>query len=384
MAQSRGRGQIISRGKDKWLVRIFRGRDANGKKSYFNKVIDGNKSEAQKYLTAKHREKDLGVFIESSRQTLNDHLDNWLKIIKTRITEQTYNSYEMLLRIHIRPKIGHMKLTDVKIHDAQTVFADMEAEGLSARTVRYAHAVLSMAFGKAVELDYVVKNPCDFVELPKQVKEETKAMSPEQTSKFLSCAADDKQGLPLEFALITGMRPEEYLALKWSDLDLVRGVAVVQRALVWRKGGGYKFGEPKTKKSRRSIPLPAGLVAKLKAHRRLQLERKLQLGQAYSNLDLIFATELGTPIHYRNLTQRHYRKILKKAELASEGLVLYSLRHTCATLLLTSGENPKVVSERLGHSSVKVTLDTYSHVLPDMQKSASDRLEAMLYQKTSG
>jgi len=105
----------------------------------------------------------------------------------------------------------------------------------------------------------------------------------------------------------------------------------------------------------------------------------MKLGQAYANLDLVFASDLGSPIHYRNLTQRHYEKILQAAGLGDQGFVLYSLRHTCATLLLAGGENPKVVSERLGHSSVKTTLDTYSHVLPDMQKSASDRLEALLY-----
>ena len=112
------------------------------------------------------------------------------------------------------------------------------------------------------------------------------------------------------------------------------------------------------------------------------MEHKFKLGQAYSSLDLVFATEIGTPINYRNLTLRFYDKILKSAELDNEDFVLYSLRHSCATLLLIGSENPKVVSERLGHSSVKMTLDTYSHVLPDMQEKASERLSEMLYQKT--
>jgi integrase len=139
------------------------------------------------------------------------------------------------------------------------------------------------------------------------------------------------------------------------------------------------MSEPKTKKSRRNIPLPNDLMLKLKEHKKQQLEHRFKLGDSYETLDLVFATEMGTPIHYRNLTQRHYEKIIKKAELENEGFVLYSLRHTCATLLLASGENPKVVADRLGHTSVKMTLDTYSHVLPDMQRSASDKLSAMLY-----
>jgi integrase len=382
MAQTKGRGQIIEKGKDKWLVRIFRGRDAKGVKLYFNKVISGKKSVAQKYLTGKLREKDLGIFVESSRQTLDEHLDMWLKIIKSRVAEQTYNSYETLLRVHVRDRIGRIRLSEIKIHDVQKVYAEMQLAGLSARTVRYVHTVLSMAMKKAVELNYIVKNPCGFAELPKQVKEETKAFSPEQASLFLQHAKKDKHGLVFEFALMTGMRPEEYLAIRWCDIDFTRQSVKVQRAIVWCKGGGFKFGEPKTKKSRRNIPLPKSIITQLKTHRKKQLEYRFELGQAYNNLDLVFASDIGNPLHYRNITQRHYEKILENAGLDKEGFVLYSLRHSCATLLLSAGENPKIVAERLGHTSVKMTLDTYSHVLPDMQKSASDKLEAMLYRKS--
>lgn len=378
MPNTRRTGQIVSKGKDKWLVRVFRGRDADGKKIYHSKLISGNKTVAQKYLTAKQREHDIGGFVESSRQTLDEYLDRWLELIKPRVTEQTHASYERLLKIHIRPKLGRGRLTSIKVDDVQRVLGTMQERDLSPRTVRYAHAVLSMAFRKAIELDLRVKNPCDFVELPRQIKKETLAMSPDQAAAFLKAAANDRLGIVLEFGLITGMRPEEYLGLYWSDIDLSRGTATVQRALVWLKGG-CRFGEPKTRGSRRSIPLPRTLIDRLKAHRREQLEHKMKLGAAYSSMDLVFATEIGTPIHYRNLSQRHYTKILSAAGLGDEGFVLYSLRHSCATLLLASGENPKVVAERLGHASVKMTLDTYSHVLPDMQKSASDRLARMLY-----
>jgi integrase len=383
MAQTNGRGQIIEKGKDKWLVRIFRGRNVSGKKLYFSKVINGKKSVAQKYLTGKLREKDLGIFIESSRQTLDEHLDYWLKTIKTRVARQTYDGYEIALRVHVRPRIGQMRLADIKIHDVQTVYAEMEAGGSSARTVRSAHTVLSMAMKKAVQLDYIVKNPCDYAELPKQVKDETKAFSPQEASLFLQHAKNNKHSLIFELALLTGMRPEEYLALRWSDIDLKSGIATVQRVLVWhRTGGGWSLDEPKTKKSRRNIPLPDSLTEKLKKHRKKQLEYRLGMGGTYQNNDFVFASELGTPLNSRNLAQRHFDKILKDAGLDNMGFVLYSLRHTCATLLLVSEENPKVVSDRLGHSSVKMTLDTYSHVLPGMQENASNKLEAMLYRKS--
>jgi integrase len=179
------------------------------------------------------------------------------------------------------------------------------------------------------------------------------------------------------------MRPEEYLGLRWSDIDLKSGIVTVQQVLIWhRKGGGWSMDEPKTKGSRRNIPLPNSFIEKLKKHRKKQLECRLSIGSIYQNYDLVFASELGTPLNERNLAQRHFNKILKDAGLDNLEFVPYSLRHTCATLLLLKGVNIKVVSERLGHSSVKITLDTYSHVLPGMQESASNELEELLYRKS--
>lgn len=175
------------------------------------------------------------------------------------------------------------------------------------------------------------------------------------------------------------MRPEEYLGMQWEDIDKERGTATVQRTLIWRdKGGGWYFGEPKTVRSRRLIPLPASTLRALAEHRRRQAAERLKAGAAYSNHDLVFATPEGGPLMPGNLKRRHFRPILDRAKLPKD-FRLYDLRHTCATLLLLAGENPKVVSERLGHATVTLTLDTYSHVLPTMQEAASQKLEQMLY-----
>jgi integrase len=183
-------------------------------------------------------------------------------------------------------------------------------------------------------------------------------------------------GLIFEFALISGMRPEEYLALQWADIDFERGTAQVRRALVWHKKS-WDFEEPKTARSRRTVFLPAPLLQRLTAHKRKQGEERLKLGAAWQALDLIFCSELGTPLQIPNLTYRYFRPILTKAKLPR--IRLYDLRHSCATLLLIAEENPKVVSERLGHSTIVLTLDTYSHVLPTMQQNATAKLEMMLY-----
>jgi len=376
------RGQIIEKSKGVFLVRIETRK--NGKReTLFSRTVRGKKTDADKLLTQKKAELDKGVLVKDEKLTLNEYLDKWIKIIKPRVTEQTFNSYETMLRVYIRPHIGEFKLSDIKIMTVQKVYSEMQEKGFAPRTIRYAHAVFSMALSKAVEWGNIVVNPCDYAELPRLSRKETKAFSPEQAKQFLEFAKDNRHGLIFEFALATGMRPEEYLGLKWTDINFERCTATVQRAVVWIKGSGYKFTETKTAKSRRTIPLPKSILPKLREHKRKQTEHRFELGSHYENHNLVFANEIGRPHHYRNLTQRHYEKILKKAELDKLGFVLYSLRHSCATLLLSAGENPKVVAERLGHSSVKMTLDTYSHVLPDMQQSATDKLETMLYQKIS-
>jgi integrase len=209
-------------------------------------------------------------------------------------------------------------------------------------------------------------------------RKEMNALSPEETGRFLSAAEQDSYHALFVFAVTTGMRPEEYLSLKWSDLDLEARSVTVTRTLVWRKGGGWYFGEPKTARSRRTITFPESAAKTLRAHRAKQAEARLKMGTDYALHQLVFATVDGTPINMRNLTLRHLRPILKRAGLSTK-FRLYDLRHTCATLLLAANEHPKIVSERLGHASVTLTLDTYSHVLPSMQQAASDKLERLLY-----
>ncbi len=373
-------GQIVKRGEKTWIVRIFQGRDENGKRRYVNKTIHGTKKSAEKYLTAKLRDKDLGINIEPASESLEKYLEKWLEsVVRSRVREATYDDYKYLLDRYVSPTLGAIKLCDIRSIDIQKVYGDMLGEKeLSARTVRMTHAVLSSAMKQAVRWHMLPRNPCEFVDLPRMSRKEMQALTPKEASCFLEAARADKLGIVLSFALATGMRPEEYLALKWSDLDLHAGNATVRRTIVWRKGGGWYFGEPKTSRSRRTIPIPRSLVGELADHRRKQAESRLKKGADYQNNDLVFASGEGTPIILRNLVRRHFQPLLARAKL-SPTLRLYDLRHSCATLLLSAGENPKVVSERLGHASIVLTLDTYSHVLPSMQQAATEKLERILY-----
>src|SRR5581483_680862 len=375
-------GQIIKRGDRTWLVRVSRGRDVTGKRRYLNTTIYGTKKDAQDYLNKKLTEKSAGTLVEPSRLSVDEYLNKWLDVAaRPRLREGTFTSYSELLDRYIRPDLGVHRLSNLHALDVQKTYSGMLAKGLSARTVRYAHAVLTSALKQAVKWGMLTINVADLVELPKQERREMHALSPTEASKFLESASCDPQGIVFVFALATGMRPEEYLALKWSDIELKEGNAVVRRTLVWRKSGGWYFGEPKTSRSRRTVPLPDSLTQSLRMHRRLQNELKLQLEaaerEAFQKNDLVFAASNGMPHAIRNLKQRHFKPILKRAELPM--IRLYDLRHSCATLLLAAGENPKVVSERLGHASITLTLDTYSHVLPTMQQSATEKLERILY-----
>ena len=213
------------------------------------------------------------------------------------------------------------------------------------------------------------RNPAEMVQLPKQQRQAMRALSPLETKRFLDAVAATRHAALFQFAVTAGMRPEEYLGLQWKDVDFKAGAAIVQRVVVYRqKGGGWQFTEPKTSRSRRTIPLPVSIVRALHEHKRQQNEHRLLLGPEWHNHDLVFCSDLGTPLNLQNLTQRHFKPALRQAGL-DEAIRLYDLRHNCATLLLQAGENPKVVSERLGHASITLTLDVYSQCLARHAKS---------------
>jgi integrase len=377
------RGQIIEKSKDVYLIRIETKK--NGKrKTLFSKTVRGKKVDAHKLLTEKLSELDKGLFVASAKETLADYLTRWLETVtKFQVTESTFENYKLIVRVHIAPRIGEVRLSELRKADVQNFYNKMTADLTGARTVRLTHAVLHSALNEAVRLNMIPFNPASKSKLPKWTRKEITVLTAEQAKAFSKASKDALQGSALIFALETGMRPEEYLALKWTDLDLEKGAATVSRTLKRRKKDAenctWYFGKPKTKRSWRTVPLSARLIQILKAHRRVQLEQKMLLGAAYQKHELVFATEIGTPFYIENLRNRDFKKTIKAIGLSENALTLYGLRHTCATLLLIAGINPKVVAERLGHTSVTMTLDTYSHVLPTMQETATEKLSSYLY-----
>ena len=255
------------------------------------------------------------------------------------------------------------------------MYSGMLQRGLSARTVKATHAPLRSALENAVKWRLIPNNPAKLVDLPKQARKERLVFNAEQARVFLEYAAHDRFNTLWVVLLTTGVRPGEALGLKWEDLDGDR--LRIRRSLTRTPNGGWELTEPKTPQSRRSVTLPTSAVTSLAAHRAAQARDRLRLGPGYQDQDLIFCTSHGTPLDMPGVTRRHFYPLLEAAGLPR--IRVYDLRHTCATLLLAANAHPKIVSERLGHSSVTLTMDTYSHVLPTMQDGPAERLEEMLF-----
>jgi len=369
-------GQIIARGDRRWLIRVYLGRDHETKKrNYHNRTIRGSMREAQAYLTKKLRERDLGRDLEGAKITLNEYLDRWLETaVKPRVRQKTWQDYDGILRRYIQPCLGNRVLISLRPMDIQTTYHGMLEGGLSARTVRYTHAVLRSALRQALQWRLLLENPVDGVKIPQQLRGEMRSLTVEQAQAFLRAALATQHGPALAVALTTGMRPSEYLALKWQDLDWTRQTVSVVRS-VRRLDGRWCFSDTKRSRSRRPIRLQSWIVALLR-----DLQTKASAQDLYPEAhDLVFRTQLGQPINADYLAKQ-FRSILDVAGVPR--MRLYDLRRSAATIALAAGVSPKVISEQLGHASTAFTLDTYAHVLPHMQDEAAARVEAMLFRQT--
>lgn len=363
-------GQLIKRGERNFIVRVYLGRDANGKRDYLNQTVRGSKKDTQALLNKLLRDKDMGVLVEPARMSLDDYLDHWLETsVKPRVREGSYQEYASTLRRNVRPVLGAKKLGSIKPVDVQGLYSEMQKRGLK-DSVRYTHTVFKDALKQAVKWQMLSQNPADFVDLPKPSRPKVQALTQEEAQRFLEAAKSNRWYCFFSLLLSTGLRPSEALGLYWTDVDLARGTVTIRRGLR-RLKGKWVLEEPKTPNARRTIPLPLSLTALLSEH----LTRQREVG---FDGPLVFTSPVGAPKHEDGIVKDYFKPLLKKAGLPNS-VRLYDLRHTHATLLLLAGVHPKVVSERLGHSNITITLNTYSHVLPNMQQAAADKLEAMLF-----
>jgi integrase len=338
-------------------------------------VSGKTREEVRRKLAKAMGDRDGGLVFDAGNLTVGKYMDRWLKDVKDPVRQSTHERYGYAINPHITPALGRIKLKDLTPAQVRWFYRDRLDSGLAPATVHKLHVVLHKALKAAVSDGLIHRSPAASLKLPRIIREEINPLNQKEARRLLEAAGGDRLEALYILALNTGMRQGELLALKWEDVDLERNVLRVRRTLS-RTDNAYVVGEPKTKKSRRTIRLTAGAATALEVHLSRQLEGMERMGSLYQPGGLVFATTTGTIINPSNLRNRLFKPLLKHAKLRP--IRFHDLRHTCATLLLSKDVNPKVVSEMLGHSSVSITLDIYSHLLPDMQEKAARALEDAL------
>lgn len=318
-----------------------------------------------------------GLVFDAGSLTVEDYLARWLSdSVKGTVRISTFERHEQIIRAHIEPALGRMKLKALTPAHVRSLHRAKLDSGLAPATVRKIHSTLHKALSQAVSDGLIPRNAAD-VKAPRPAPEEMRPLSEAEARTFLEAAreAGDRFEALYVLAITTGLRRGELLGLRWDDADLECGTLRVGRALV-REGSRHVVGETKTKRGRRRVNLTPRTVGALKAHRKRQLEERMRLSDLYEDHGLIFATNFGTPLNPENLVKRSFKPLLSKAGLPE--IRFHDLRHTCATLLLGRSVHPKIVQELLGHATIAMTLDTYSHYLPSMGDQASGAMEVTL------
>lgn len=303
------------------------------------------------------------------RLTVAQYLENWHKSTD-RWKPKTRRYYADLIHLHINPAVGAVQLSRLQPSDVRAMLEGMEANGRSASMRRKAVCALSTALGDALREELVVRNICNSVRKPRVPRVEINAMTQEQINAFLGAARADRLYALYVLALSTGLRFGELLGLQRKDVDLKAGYLSVCHTLIPDEDGNLELATTKTRGSRRKIDLSPSVVRVLHEHR----ERALALGRSAS--PYLFCDRNGKPLRQENVRRRSYEKILERAKLPH--FRFHDLRHSAASLLLAQGVPAKVVQERLGHSSIKTTLDVYAHVTPTMQRDAAEKVEEAL------
>jgi integrase len=370
-------GDRITKRKDGLFQGMYTAQTPDGPK---RKYVYGRKyGEVQKRLAEAMGDVARGILFDDKNLTVGEYLDRFLEDVQRgSVRESTYSRDKYLLANHVKPALGRMKLRNLSAMHLQRLYRDKLDAGLSPATVQKMHHVIHKALSQAVRWDLIGRNPADAVKAPTPSTEEMRPLSADEARRLLDAAKGDRLEALYVLAVHTGMRRGELLGLKWSDVDLEGSAVSVRRTLTCTGNGkGVALGDPKTKRSRRTVRLTREATEALRGHLTRQLRQIEEARDHYRDEGLVFATEAGTLINPSNLRQRSFAPLLKRAGLPPS-VRFHDLRHTTATLLLSRGVHPKFVQELLGHASVAITLDTYSHAVPGMGDQTAAAMEDAL------
>jgi len=351
-----------------------------GKRRQKTQSVKGTKRDAERKLREILLSLEQGSYVKPNKITLGEWLRQWLKdYASLNTTDRTQESYSSIVVRHIIPSLGNIFITDLQPQQIQSYYADKLSKGrvdgkggLSARSVVYHHRILSKALDYAVKMGIAIRNVARVVQPPRVQRIIMRTLSADEVVRFLDAARETDYYVYFATLLYTGLRRGELLALRWRNLDLDNATLTVVETAYKLGNGNYVIKEPKTAHSRRTVTLPSSLVELFKAYRADQELLRIQLGITLNVDDFVFIRSDGSPINPSAVTLA-FRRIIKRAGL--RGIRIHDLRHTHASLMLTAGVHPKVVSERLGHANIGITLDIYSHVLPGLQEAAADKFD---------
>jgi integrase len=334
-------------------------------------------AEAIRKLREAQRLRDYGLPLGGERLTVVQLLRQWLnESAEPALRPRTFLSYQMIVERHLIPQLGRTSLAKLSPQQVQSYMNAKLAEGLSARTVQYHHAVLRRALGQAERWGLVARNVAKLVTPPRVQRAEVRPLNLDEARSLLKVTKGERLEPLFSLALGLGLRQGELLGLTWDDVDLKSQKLTVRRTLQ-RHGGAFHLSEPKTNRSRRTILLPAPLVESLRSHRARQLEERLRAGSLWNDgWNLVFASEVGEPLTGFHVG-RQFKRLLKLAGLRDQRF--HDLRHASATFMLAQGVPLRVVMDVLGHSQIHVTANTYSHVMPEMQRDATERVGKLLW-----
>ena len=370
----RGNGEgSIGRRKDGLYMARYTVQTATGTK---RKTLYGKtRSEVSAKLSKALTDREGGLTYDAGKQTVQEYLTRWLSnSVRDTVRQRTYERYESIVRVHLAPAIGQVKLKALTPDHVRGLYRKKLDGGLAPRTVLHIHRTLSKALKQATDDGLIPRNAAAPVKPPRPSREEIRPLNREQVRALFEAAREDRLEALYLVAITAGLRRGELQGLKWEDLDLEAGTLQVQRTLSEPKGG-YVFEAPKSGKGR-NVRLTRKAMAALREHRKRQLEERMQKAGLWREQGLVFPSAVGTPLWGGNLN-RAFKTLLKRAGLP-HSFRFHDLRHTCATLLLRQGVNPKFVQELLGHRDVSLTLNTYSHVLPDMGGVAASAMDEAL------
>lgn len=375
-ARANGEGTIFQRkGSTKWYVELVVGWGEDGKKRVLRHSADTRK-ECQQWLVERLKEKQSGTLTEPTRMKVSDFLKHWLDSTVARTCKPTtISNYSQVVRVHINPEIGGVEITKLTPMMVESLYTKVQQKGSSPRTVQLVHAVLRRALDQGLKWGIIARNPCDAVTAPKNPGREMKYLTPDEIDRFLEAAKADRLHAMFILAVTTGLRLGELSGLRWEDIDFEKGnLQVIQT--VTQVNGRLLFGTPKSKSSRRTVPIPSIALAALKKWRVEQAQERLMLGDAWKHPELVFTTRRGGPLSATNIRTRMFPEVLRLAQCKK--VRFHDLRHSYVVLSGLAGVSIGAISKNVGHSRQSITTDVYSHVLEEQRKEAATKLDSFL------